>query len=34
MARHGGKAEVHTAPGEGTEVTLEIARTPDREAAG
>ena len=31
MARHGGKAEVHTAPGDGTEVTLEIARTPDRE---
>ncbi len=33
MARHGGKAEVHTAPGEGTEVTLEIGRTPDREAS-
>jgi signal transduction histidine kinase len=31
MARHGGKAEVHTAPGEGTEVTLEIGRTPDPE---
>jgi len=30
MARHGGRAEVHTAPGEGTEVALEIARTPDR----
>jgi signal transduction histidine kinase len=30
MARHGGKAEVHTSPGNGTEVTLEIARTPDR----
>jgi len=33
MARHGGRAEVHTAPGEGTEVTLEIAREPDREAS-
>ncbi|HLT17672.1 MAG TPA: ATP-binding protein, partial [Acidimicrobiales bacterium] len=30
MARHGGRAEVHSAPGEGTEVALEIARTPDR----
>lgn len=30
MARHGGKAEVHTSPGSGTEVALEIARTPDR----
>ena len=29
MARHGGKAEVHAAPGEGTEVHLQIARTPD-----
>lgn len=26
MARHGGRAEVHSAPGEGTEVALEIAR--------
>jgi signal transduction histidine kinase len=34
MARHGGKAQVHTAPGEGTEVTLEIARTPDPDADG
>lgn len=33
MARHGGKAEVHTSPGDGTEVTLQIGRTPDREAA-
>lgn len=33
MARHGGRAEVHSAPGEGTEVTLEIGREPDREAA-
>jgi signal transduction histidine kinase/phage shock protein PspC (stress-responsive transcriptional regulator) len=33
MARHGGRAEVHTAPGEGTEVMLEVARTPDREPA-
>ncbi|MFL6206523.1 MAG: PspC domain-containing protein [Acidimicrobiales bacterium] len=24
MARHGGKAEIHTAPGEGTEVVLEV----------
>ncbi|MET0903466.1 MAG: PspC domain-containing protein [Acidimicrobiales bacterium] len=24
MARHGGRAEVHTEPGEGTEVTLEV----------
>jgi signal transduction histidine kinase len=29
MARHGGKAEVHTTPGEGTEVALEIGRTPE-----
>jgi signal transduction histidine kinase len=33
MARHGGRAEVHASPGEGTEVTLEIARTPEREEA-
>jgi signal transduction histidine kinase len=33
MSRHGGKAEVHTAPGEGTEVTLEVGRTPDREGS-
>jgi signal transduction histidine kinase len=26
MARHGGRAEVHTAPGEGTEVSLEVPR--------
>jgi signal transduction histidine kinase len=26
MARHGGRADVHTAPGEGTEVTLEVPR--------
>ena len=26
MARHGGRAEVHTAPGEGTEVVLEVPR--------
>ncbi len=32
MARHGGRAEVHSAVGEGTEVVLEIGRTPDREA--
>jgi signal transduction histidine kinase/phage shock protein PspC (stress-responsive transcriptional regulator) len=31
MARHGGKADVHSTLGEGTEVSLEIARTPDRE---
>jgi signal transduction histidine kinase len=31
MARHGGKAEVHSTSGEGTEVALEIGRTPDRE---
>jgi signal transduction histidine kinase/phage shock protein PspC (stress-responsive transcriptional regulator) len=31
MARHGGRAEVHTAPDEGTEVTLEVGRTPARE---
>ena len=31
MARHGGKAEVHTAPGEGTEVALEVGRVPERE---
>lgn len=28
MVRHGGAAEVHSAPGEGTEVVLEIDRTP------
>lgn len=33
MARHGGKAQVHTAAGDGTEVTLQIGRAPDREAA-
>ncbi len=33
MARHGGRAEVHTAPGEGTEVVLEVGRTPSREDA-
>ena len=26
MTRHGGKAEIHTAPGDGTEVVLEVAR--------
>jgi phage shock protein PspC (stress-responsive transcriptional regulator)/two-component sensor histidine kinase len=26
MARHGGRAEVHTAPGDGTEVALEVPR--------
>ena len=31
MARHGGRAEVHTAPDEGTEVVLEVGRTPARE---
>jgi signal transduction histidine kinase len=31
MARHGGRAEVHSTPGEGTEVTLQIGRTPDKE---
>jgi signal transduction histidine kinase len=33
MARHGGRAEVHTAPDEGTEVVVEVGRTPAREAA-
>ena len=33
MARHGGRAEVHTEPGEGTEVVLEVGRTPSREDA-
>ncbi|MGK2950181.1 MAG: PspC domain-containing protein [Acidimicrobiales bacterium] len=32
MARHGGTAEVHTAPGEGTEVVLSIGRVPEPEA--
>jgi signal transduction histidine kinase/phage shock protein PspC (stress-responsive transcriptional regulator) len=27
MARHGGRAEIHTAPGEGTEVVLEVPRS-------
>lgn len=31
MARHGGRAEVHSTPGEGTEVTLQIGRTPTKE---
>ncbi|MET0727288.1 MAG: PspC domain-containing protein [Acidimicrobiales bacterium] len=31
MLRHGGRAEVHAVPGEGTEVTLEMARLPDRD---
>ncbi len=31
MSRHGGRAEVHTAPGEGTEVVLETGRTPSLE---
>jgi signal transduction histidine kinase/phage shock protein PspC (stress-responsive transcriptional regulator) len=31
MARHGGRAEIHTAPDEGTEVVLEVGRTPVRE---
>ena len=26
MARHGGRAEVHTTPGDGTEVVLEVPR--------
>jgi signal transduction histidine kinase len=26
MARHGGRAEVHSTPGEGTEVVVEVAR--------
>ncbi|MFP5257282.1 MAG: PspC domain-containing protein [Acidimicrobiia bacterium] len=30
MTRHGGRAEVHSAPGEGTEVALEIGRTVPR----
>jgi signal transduction histidine kinase len=30
MARHGGRAEVHSAPGEGTEVAIEVARNHDR----
>jgi signal transduction histidine kinase len=33
MARHGGRAEVHTGPDEGTEVVLEVGRTPVREGA-
>jgi signal transduction histidine kinase len=31
MARHGGRAEVHTGPDEGTEVVLEVGRTPARD---
>lgn len=30
MVRHGGRADVHSAPGEGTEVALEVARNHDR----
>ena len=33
MARHGGRAEVHSSPGDGTEVVLEVVRSGDREAA-
>jgi signal transduction histidine kinase len=33
MARHGGRAQVHSAPGEGTEVVIEVGRAPDREEA-
>ncbi len=33
MTRHGGRAEVHTGPGEGTEVVLEVGRTAAREGA-
>lgn len=33
MARNGGRAEVHTALGEGTEITLQIGRTPERESS-
>ena len=33
MTRHGGTAEVHSAPGEGTEVALQIGRTPERETS-
>jgi signal transduction histidine kinase len=33
MVRHGGKAQVTTAPGDGTEVMLQIGRAPDREPA-
>jgi signal transduction histidine kinase len=33
MARHGGRAEVHTGPGEGTEVVLEVGRSAARDAA-
>jgi signal transduction histidine kinase/phage shock protein PspC (stress-responsive transcriptional regulator) len=29
MTRHGGRAEVHSAPGEGTEVVLAVARAPE-----
>ena len=31
MARHGGRAEVHSNPGDGTEVVLEVGRAPERE---
>ena len=29
MSRHGGTAEVQSAPGEGTKVTLEMDRNPE-----
>jgi signal transduction histidine kinase len=32
MARHGGRAEVHSSPGEGTEVTLSVARASAEDA--
>ena len=31
MSRHGGRAEVHTAAGEGTEVVIEVGRDPSRD---
>ena len=34
MARHGGRARVLSAPGEGTEVTVEVARARAPEEAG
>jgi signal transduction histidine kinase len=33
MARHGGRADVRSAPGEGTEVRLHMPRTPSSQDA-
>jgi signal transduction histidine kinase len=29
MTRHGGRAAIHSAPGEGTEISLTVTRAPE-----